>query len=129
MFKKIHHTIAFILNIPYTFMGLIVGLVSAPMHIQFKKNPYIFLLKAEKLWWAIGYMKGARAAAIGHTILLGPKIESRDLEHEMVHVSQYERFPIIFPILYYIELIKKGYRNNKYEDEAYKIAGNIYKEK
>ena len=74
-------------------------------------------------------MKGARAMAIGNTVLLGPTIEDHDLEHELVHVTQYQRMPLIYPILYHVELFRKGYRNNKYEDEAYRIAGNVYKEK
>jgi predicted TIM-barrel fold metal-dependent hydrolase len=121
--------IGFILNIPYTFIGLIVGIVSIPMSVEFRKNPYAIVLKIKRFWWVFGYMKNARAMAIGHTVLLSPKIEDRDLEHELVHVQQHERMPIIQPILYYIELFRKGYRNNKYEDEAYRIAGNIYKGK
>ena len=71
-------------------------------------------------------MRGARAAAIGYVILLSPKIENLDLEHELVHVDQHRRYPLIFPILYYIELLKSGYRNNKFEDEAYRLSGNKY---
>lgn len=72
-------------------------------------------------------MKRARAMAIGHVVLLGPKLEVKDLEHELVHVSQHQRVPIIQPILYAVELFKRGYRNNKYEIEAYQKAGNVYK--
>lgn len=121
--------IGFILNIPYTFIGLIVGIVSIPTSIGFRKNPYAIVMSIKKFWWVFGYMKNARAMAIGHVVLLRPKIEDKDLEHELVHVRQHERMPLIQPILYYIELFKKGYRNNKYEDEAYRVAGNIYKEK
>lgn len=121
--------IGFILNLPYTLIGLIVGFISSPEAIDMKKNPYAIVLKVRKLWWAIGYMKGARAVTIGHTILLGSRIENKDLEHELIHVQQYERAPLIYPILYYTELIRKGYKNNKYEVEAYRIAGNVYKEK
>ncbi|TSC68947.1 MAG: hypothetical protein G01um101456_410 [Parcubacteria group bacterium Gr01-1014_56] len=75
------------------------------------------------------FMKGGRAITIGHIILLGPNTEDRDLEHELVHVEQFTRMPLIFPILYYIELIKKGYINNKYEKEAYQKARNVYRGK
>ncbi|TSC90048.1 MAG: hypothetical protein G01um10142_490 [Parcubacteria group bacterium Gr01-1014_2] len=66
---------------------------------------------------------------IGHAILLSHKIIDRDLEHEIVHVRQHERIPIIQPILYWVELLKKGYRNNKYEIEAYRVSGSKYKER
>ena len=119
----------FILNIPYTLIGLIVGILSIPTGIGFRKKPYAIVMKIRSFWWIFGYMKNARAMTVGHVVLLSPKIEDRDLEHELVHVQQYERAPLIHPILYYSELFRKGYRNNKYEDEAYRIAGNIYKGK
>ena len=72
-------------------------------------------------------MKNARAMTIGHVVLLGPNLENKDLEHELVHIEQYQRAPIIHPILYGLELMRRGYRNNKYEEEAYRKAGNIYK--
>lgn len=65
--------------------------------------------------------------ALGNAILLGPKEMEKDLEHELVHVEQFERKPFIHFFLYYIEMIKKGYRNNKYEVEAYDRAGNLFK--
>lgn len=121
--------LGFILNIPYTLIGLIMSLVSLPEALDVKRNPYAVVLRVKRLWWAIGYMKGARAVTIGHVILLSSKIENKDLEHELIHVQQFERAPLVYPILYYIELIRKGSRNNKYEVEAYRVAGNIYKEK
>ncbi len=120
----------FILNIPYTIIGLLLSLVSVPTHIRFMKKPYAFVVKVKSFWWQF-YTVGriVRAATIGHVILLGPKLEDKDLEHEIIHVQQYERFPILMPILYNIESIRKGYRQNKYEEEAYRLAGNIYKGK
>ncbi len=123
-----NNMIGFILNIPYTLIGLIVAVVSIPTSISFRKKPYAVVIQIKDFWWVFGYIKNARAMAIGHAVLLSPKIEDKDLEHELVHVQQHERMPLIQPILYYIELLKKGYRNNKYEDEAYRIAGNIYKD-
>ena len=72
-------------------------------------------------------MKHTRAMAFGHVVMLGPNLEDKDLEHELIHVEQHQRMPLIQPILYWIELIRKGPANNKYEDEAYRRAGNIYK--
>ena len=73
----------------------------------------------------MGYLKDARGMAIGNIVLLG-KAEIKDLEHELIHVRQYQRYPLIFPVLYYWELFTKGYRKNKFEDEAYRKAGNNY---
>ncbi len=120
--------LGFILNIPYTVIGLIMGLISFPNKIYFKKKPYAFILNIKKFWWAFGYMKNARAMAIGQVVLLSPSLEANDLEHELIHVRQYERAPIIHPILYLFELKKNGYKNNKYEIEAYAKAGNFYRD-
>ena len=74
-------------------------------------------------------MRGIRAVTIGHTILLGPHIEDSDLEHELIHVKQFMQMPFVFPVMYAFEFIKKGYKNNKYEQEAYRKSGNVYKDK
>ena len=121
--------ISFILNLPYTLIGLLVALVSIPTDIKFRTKPHAFVLHVKKLWWAVGFMKGARAASMGHVVILGPNLEDKDLEHELVHVEQASLEPLIHPFLYYIELVRNGYRNNKYEVEAYQRAGNVYKEK
>lgn len=121
--------IRFILNTPYTIIGLVISLISVPTKIGFRRNPYTFVVNVKKFWWEFGYMKNARAMSIGNVVILSPNIEFGDLEHELVHVRQHERMPLIHPILYYIELMRKGYRNNKYEIEAYNKAGNIYKGK
>lgn len=120
--------IGFILNIPYTAIGVLIAVASIPSSLRFVRNPYALVMKVKKFWWLVGYMKNARAMAIGHSVLLGPNFENGDLEHELVHVEQHQKMPLIHPILYYIELLRKGYRNNKYEIEAYSRAGNRYKE-
>jgi len=120
--------VSFILNIPYTIIGLLISLISMPTELHAKSNPYTIIIHVKSFWWAFGYLKNARAMAIGHVVLLGQKLERNDLEHELIHIEQYQRMPLLHPILYYIELIRKGYKNNKYEIEAYSKAENIYKE-
>ncbi len=121
--------IGFILNLPYTLIGLLVGLISGIKSIGWDKEHKAIIVNVRKFWWVAGHRKGVRAMVAGHTVLLGPNLEDKDLEHELIHVEQHDRAPIIHPILYYIELWRKGYRNNKYEIEAYRRAGNTYKEK
>lgn len=119
--------LSFILNLPYTFIGLIVAIISIPRSAVADWRSKAIVIKVKSFWWSFGYLKNMRAATIGNVILLGQKLEAGDLEHEIIHVSQYSKFPLIYPILYYWELITKGYKNNKYEIEAYQKAGNIYK--
>jgi hypothetical protein len=120
--------LGFILNFPYTVMGLFFALLSMPQKLAFRKNPYAFIFQIRRFWWAAGYIKNARAMAIGHVVMLGSAAQSGDLEHELVHVVQCERAPVIWPLLYFIELLRKGYADNKYEKEAYQKAGNLYNE-
>ena len=121
--------IGFILNFPYTLIGVIISLVSIPTGTKFNKQPIALVIGVKKFWWAVGYLKNARAMAIGHVVLLSPKTEVNDLEHELVHVQQNQRMLLIQPFLYWIELIRKGYKNNKYEIEAYQLVGDKYYEK
>lgn len=122
--------IGFILNIPWSVIGLTLGILCVPKSVKWHVGPYAVIVTVKSLWWAIGYMKGARAVAIGHIVILGPKVEEKDLEHELIHVEQHERVPLIQPLLYFIEVIKNGASpRNKYEAEAYQKAGNIYKRK
>jgi hypothetical protein len=118
--------ISFILNIPYTIIGLTMGLISIPKKIIFNSQKYAFVINVQKFWWTFGYMRNARAMAIGHVVLMGQNFTAGDLEHEFVHIEQYQREPLIHPILYLIELVRVGYSKNKYEVEAYDRAGNTY---
>lgn len=115
-----------ILNLPVTIIGLVPMLLSGPYRIRFKKNPYAIVCNVKKFWWVFGYMKHARAMTIGHVILLGPRELPNDLEHEIIHVKQAERYPLIQPVLYLYELIKNGYRQNRFEVEAYTLSNSIY---
>lgn len=118
--------IAFILNFPYTFAGFITGLLSGIISINWNDKNKALIIDVKSFWWEFGYLKNSRAMTIGHTVLLSPKILENDLEHELIHVSQYREYPFIFPFLYYWELVRKGYIGNKFEKEAYKNAGNIF---
>ncbi len=120
--------ISFILNLPWTLLGLLVGVVSIPVDLQSNRRPLALVFNVKSFWWYTWQpkMKGARAMAIGHVVLLGPNVLEHDLEHELIHVEQAVRIPLIHPILYTIESFRKGYRENKYEKEAYGRAGNLY---
>lgn len=118
--------LSFLLNLPWTLIGLLFSLISLPIKASFRKNPYAIILRVKTFWWAFGYLKNVRAVAIGHVVILGLNTETKDLEHELIHLEQFERLPLIFPILYYLEMLKNGYEKNKYEIEAYKRAGNVY---
>ncbi|MDO8430450.1 MAG: hypothetical protein Q7S72_00460 [Candidatus Taylorbacteria bacterium] len=64
--------------------------------------------------------------AMGNVVLLGPKEMEKDLQHELIHVEQYNQEPFIHFFLYHFETLRKGYRNNRYEVEAYERAENLF---
>ncbi len=61
---------------------------------------------------------------LGAVILLSEKSEESTADHESIHIQQFKRFPFIFPIFYCAELIRHGYKNNKYEKEARQFDKN-----
>lgn len=120
--------IAFIINLPFSIVGIVIALISVPKKVRFDANNMAFIFSINSLWWTsvVPWLKGARATVTGHTVLLGPDADNADLDHELIHVDQWIRAPFIHPFLYYIEYFKHGYRQNKYEDEAYRASGSRY---
>lgn len=72
------------------------------------------------------WYRGTRAITNGQIVQLGPLADERDLQHELVHVEQAMREPFIMPILHTVEWLRHGYRNNKYEVEAFERSGSRY---
>jgi hypothetical protein len=115
------------LNLPWSLLGIMLALLSVPRSVGSVGNGLVFRVKS--WWWArpLWWLKGIRGFASGNVVVLGPNEEPRDLEHELVHVEQFTRYPLIFPVLHAIETVRFGYQNNRFEREAYGRAGNIYK--
>ena len=122
--------IRYILNMPWTSIGLLLGVISIPKRVRIIQDAIV--VDIQSFWWTnlMPYTKSARATTNGNVILLGRNLEPFDLEHELVHVRQHMERPFIQPFLYLAEVFKNGASpKNKYEGEAYRIAGNIYKGK
>lgn len=120
--------LACVLNLPWTLLGLVGAVLSGPTGFRTSNNPPAIIVRAKSLWWLDllpGY-KGVRAAAWGNLVVEGPKLLKNDDKHELIHVEQAMRRPLIHPILYAIESIRHGHKNNRYEREAYQRAGNTY---
>lgn len=118
--------ILLILDLPFTAIGLIPVILSGPYRFTLNRNPYAFIFKVRKLRGLVTGTKKTRAATIGHTILLGPREMKNDLEHEIIHVKQAERYPIIYPFLSGYELFRHGYRHSRFEKEAYRLSNSVY---
>ena len=117
---------SFLLNLPLTLVALFLASLSLPITVTEDRRHWALVFRCRRLWWCLGYMKKSRAVTFGHVVMLGPDILQGDLEHELIHVEQAIRYPLIFPLLYWVELARHGYRKNRFEEEAYRRAGNPY---
>lgn len=120
--------LAFALNLPWNIVGLLLAIISVPHKITLVKEPFTLVVDVYTFWWQtwLPLHKGVRASSIGNTVLLGKNLLPMDLEHELIHVKQYEQRPFIQAFLYAFETFRHGYKNNKYEIEAYEKVGNKY---
>ncbi len=112
-----------LLNIPWSFVMYVAALVSLPHHLQFGK--WCVIITVRSFWWYPA--RGVRAMTLGNVILLGPRVERGDLDHELVHIEQSMRETFIHPFLSCYQLLKYGSRDSVYEQEAYRKAGNRYR--
>lgn len=48
------------------------------------------------------------------------------LAHEMEHIRQWRKWGLVFPILYLLELARKGYHDNRFEMAARLAANNAW---
>ncbi len=88
------------------------------------KKTHSIVINVKRLWLSEIFMRRyVRGLTLGAVILLSEKSEESTIGHESIHIQQFKKFPLIFPIFYCAELIRCGYKNNKYEKEArkYKI--------
>jgi hypothetical protein len=62
----------------------------------------------------------AAAVTLGRTIVVRPgtALSERLLRHELAHVRQWTRRPLLFPVLYTLRQLRHGYHANPYEIEA-----------
>lgn len=123
--------VALLLNLPWNITGLLLAMISLPRKAALSAKPFALIIHVRSFWWQtwLPSHKGIRASSIGNIILLGDNLQPNDLKHELVHVHQYEQRPFIQAFLYTIETLHYGYKNNKYEIEAYQKAGNTYVKK
>jgi len=118
-----------LLNLPWTICLILFAIISFPERILINKVPlFCIVFRVKSFWWLewLPRYNGVRGMAMGNCVLLSQKEMDKDFEHELVHVEQYNREPFIHFFLYHIETMRRGYRQNKYEVEAYDKVGNVY---
>src|SRR3989338_1675608 len=112
--------IVFILNFPWSLLGLFYGLLLFPASIKMDKAELVIIVKVKRLWVnEIFLRRRCRGFTLGNTVLLSDVANSNTYGHEVVHVEQFTKMPLLFPLFYLVESMKNGYQTNKYEKEAY----------
>jgi hypothetical protein len=112
--------ITFILNLPWSLLGLLCGLLSLPQNIRVDRPRSVVIINVKRLWMnEIFLWRGVRGLTLGNTMLLSKLSNNNTYNHEIIHVRQFMKMPLIFPALYLTESLWHGYKNNKYEIEAH----------
>jgi hypothetical protein len=64
-----------------------------------------------------GMGRAAAAVTLGRTIVVHPDTQLTEelLRHELAHTRQWERHPVLFPLLYILRHAQYGYMKNPYE--------------
>jgi hypothetical protein len=78
--------------------------------------------------WCLG-QRSVSAITLWHTIWLAPELEP-DVElllHELRHVHQFQASRM-FPVLYILESVRRGYLRNRYEIDAREYAARRVRE-
>ena len=119
---KLRYLFGYLLNLPWTLIAIILSIISLPVLAEIKKG--VLILSVRSFWWHPA--RGVRAFTLGNVIVLSPKLLPKDLEHEYIHIEQHMREPFIHPILSFVEVKRHGFKDSRYEKEAYHRAGNMY---
>jgi len=109
-----------LINIPWTILGFLAGLMCLVYKIKLDKRGFI-LIFVKRLWVTEIFLKRRTyGLTLGNIIILSQYADEKTLIHEIKHVEQFRKMLLIFPILYLYENYKYGYKNNKFEIEANK---------
>ena len=113
-------TMKFVANILWTIFGFLAGLICIIYKIKFDKRGFL-LIFVKRLWITeIFLRRRTYGLVLGNIIILSQYANEKTLTHEIKHVEQFRKMPLIFPLLYLYENYKYGYVNNKFEIEANK---------
>jgi len=107
----------YLLNAPWTFLGIIHLLLCLPYKVEVREHALIFYSITCGLIHL--YKPKVRGFVVGNIVTIRRNVPHNILEHELVHIDQCMRYPFIFYFLYVYELLRKGYWKNRFEVEAY----------
>lgn len=104
--------------------GSVIGLLLAP----FFKRRFVArgVLLCEGATWPRKLGWRYRAVTFGHVVLCVDEIDGATFEHELVHVSQYERWGPVFPIAYGLASLRARLRGgHHYRDNVFEVQARL----
>lgn len=111
------HYIKYLINLPWTLLGLCNLVFCLPYKVELRKDAIVFWALSLGLLQLVA--PRGKGCAIGNVVVVRKNMSEKILLHELVHVEQHMRYPLIFWFLNVYEWVTHGYWNNKYEIEAY----------
>ena len=115
-------------RILWAFPGSLAGLLLAPFFRGRRTVCGIVVCEGADWPRRIGFRY--RAMTLGHVVLCIDELDEGTLEHELVHVGQWERWGIAFPLAYLASTLSalfRGahfYRDNSFEAQARNLSGH-----
>lgn len=116
------------INLPWAIVGFLGAIVSIPVKVEIEYKHLALIIWVRKLPFLPSEFSGWTC---GHIILIKTKLRDHDVfslertkRHELIHVEQFDRFWGIFPLIYGVEHLRRGYRKNRFEIEAYTRSSN-----
>jgi len=117
-----------VVKVLWALPGSIVGFLAAPFFRTRRVVGGVMVCEGADWPRRIGFRH--RAMTLGHVVLCVDEIDDRVLEHELVHVSQWERWGLAFLPAYLLATLgallrgRHFYRDNPFEVQARRIAGH-----
>lgn len=119
-----------LLNLPWSLIGIFTALLALPKKVEISKNPPAIIFYIHDFWWYkwIPRFKKVRGITNGNIIQVNNEADKLDIKHELIHVEQNMRYPLISGFVFGFEQIIHGFgpEKNRFEQEAYKRSGSRY---
>jgi hypothetical protein len=117
-----------VLRLLWAFPGSIVGFLMSPFFRGRRVARGVIVCEGAEWPRWIGFRH--RAMTLGHVVLCVDDLDEGVLEHELVHVAQWERWGLAFPLAYLVAtaaaVLRGGhfYRDNSFEIEARRASAH-----
>lgn len=119
-----------LLNLPWSAIGIFNALLSLPKKVKFSRKPPPIIFNVRSFWWYrwLPSRKKIRGITNGHVISLTDEADELDLKHELIHVEQHMRYPLICGPLFLFEQFRhwSDPMSNRFEKEAYQKSGSRF---